>query len=857
MIIHTKEIIDGCIENLNIYYNTNIYTQKYLAKIFNSKDDNKINLLLNNIKCIITDYNFRILFYENNEINFNSVDYKFFKINDLDELYYHFDRFDDIKILGIFNKFIIENEEEIKSYFKKKILNPKFKLLIFKRRILMDFLIGMNIIQKPIKYKDIHFLPSELTKYINKFDFCSDIIFINETIQNIKNNTFVFTPKLINTLTRILNASTNKLFLKEPQICYILNALNKKNHIHQSFIDKLKQHGFIYAIDIMKEKFNINCYFDTDNIIKEDNGKLFEYLLTNKKINISNLTMKFIYNVLYQNKINIINVIIKYNCNLNEHLTILYTMKSTTNWQQRTRYNFLMIKDKTKFAKILALTEKMGFIVDENILFHIISNLLNTEIINYIEKLKLKISDIIELLVINKCWGVIDIIFNNDKYNYSKETYINNIYEILKRIKSKVSNSSLLEIYNYHMSKYKIKPPKILKNIAFFALNLNFIKKLVEKYNFKYTLDDINKYISLLKKKTYNLNYKNKSEKIHNFIININYLSNKFIEIKKIYESNVFYQNIKYICRIFDKTYLFMIKNNQIELNNKTINGIINIIILTSNISTFKYIYEKYKHKLDINKLLTIEINEVIFVFLINEIIKNKKQINQEIQEKMISNYFNGLINQYSLNYLINNKLITINEQIITLLVLETIYFYRSGIILINALKLYPFINYKTFEYIEFYIISKQYLKPMTGKRRFFSRDNIIIDIFTEIIDLKNKLTIIQKNNTPYKIMNLDFDIDESNLVNTQVKYNYFAEHNYTVDNINNAIDINSDNESNDEHIEIIKDKSESESESENETESENENESENESENENIEENLIIKDMIDYPKKGLIKIVD
>ena len=183
------------------------------------------------------------------------------------------------------------------------------------------------------------------------------------------------------------------------------------------------------------------------------------------------------------------------------------------------------------------------------------------KILEYIEKYDLIINDVIPIIVQNKLWSVLNKIFSDIKYKYSKDEYIKNIYILLSKIEKSIPISTYIEIYNYNITKYKIKPNNSLKKIAFNALDINLIKKLVEKYNFKYTLANVKKYMSRLNRNKNGWNYFNCQNKIYALVLIIDYLSNNFEEIKLIYKDNRFYTEIRKITRkINDKITLYLLK---------------------------------------------------------------------------------------------------------------------------------------------------------------------------------------------------------------------------------------------------------------------------------------------------------
>ena len=493
-VLSTKNTISKCSHILNIHFNTNIYTESHLIELLNSTDINKIDTILNIIQKNDLGLEIPTLLYELEGVNLNLLDIKYFKIKDLDFIIKNIKKFSTARIIEIFNYFIIQNEEKLRSYFASNWFNSSFKLKITKEPILYDFLTGIGIIDKKSNYKSSKQLPETLLTFINNDYLCEDVNFINDTIDSIREGNFICPSNFIGKLNTILNVKTSKLILKEQQLCEIICGLKRNIVNNDIFIDRLNYHGFIFAMGIMKEQFNIDCYSGyyygfNKKIIQEDNGKLFEYMLVNNKIDIKKLTEAFLYKILHENKINIINVIAKYKCNFNDTITNMLT-ENLKSWRNR-RYSLLNNHNKTRFLEILGLCEKMGYIVNEDVFLHILKFFSDDKIIEYIDKWNLEIKDIIHIFVINKQWSVISKIVNDNKYNFSYETYINCIYETLGKVKTKVSIDTYLEIYNYCITNYKIKPQKSLKSVAFFALNLNFIKKLVQKYNFKYTLSDI------------------------------------------------------------------------------------------------------------------------------------------------------------------------------------------------------------------------------------------------------------------------------------------------------------------------------------------------------------------------------
>ena len=761
--------INICFEKLNKTLNANQYTKKYVSDIFNSKDVCKINDLIKTFFENLSNDDFNLLVYQNKDVDLNFVDNKFFKVECLNLIDKKIKSFNTKKLLDIFNKFIILNEKELKIYFKIKNLNTYHKGSIINEPIILDYLIGLDIIDKPKDYKGSDYIPATLKKCLDNTNINEDIKFIENTLNKINDGTFKCTSKFIIKLNKILDAKTEKLFIKEQQICKIIMHCKKKYLNDYTFIDRLNYHGFLYAMNLMKEKYNINCFLNysfgiNKKIIKEDNGKIFEYYLKNNIINLKKLNEYFIFNILENNKTNIINVIAKYKCNFTEQITNLLTEKMHS-WRFR-RNTIFKKRDKEKVRTMIKVCEHMGYNINNDVFMHIFKFYSDEEILKNIDKRKIEIKQIMCDLIKNKCWNVIKNILADEKYNYSLTNYLSDLNENLKNIKKKVQLFDYLEIYNYNLIRYKLNPTKSLKKEALNALNINMIKKLVEKYGMVYTLEDVENYlINRNNFRKYGWTYLNRKQKMYNVAVIVNYLSNKFENIKKIYENNAFYKYISNIYRISQELYLYMFKNNQISINKKLR---LKDIILNINDETIEYIIDKYNMNLK-----NIIIKEKIFNEDILKILL-KKNIGTLPEETILFEYLCGNISQNFMILLIKNNHFKINSKIITFMILALIEeTYFIGKIIFDIFVKYPFINYKTFEYIENYYHTN--LENMPSKKNYlrvkFYRLNRYL---ATIISMKNNLIIVNENNSCYKM--LIFDIDENNLDISQQQFKNYED---------------------------------------------------------------------------------
>jgi hypothetical protein len=308
---------NNLLKKLNDLHNEKIYTKQFLTDIFNSGDNIKIeNFLLQAAKTLDKE-EILSLIYKLNRINLNLLDVNFFKFENLDLILVNLKKFTVEKLFEIFNIFIINHEFELKIKLEKS--HNKIKLI--NCPTLNDYLIGMKIIKKPEKYDFINCLPSNNAGCIKKVDLYEDYNFINRTIAEIKSNKFKYVNNVMTKLIKFLNVSSKNLIITENQLCEIIRGL-KKYHVQDiTFITKLNYHGFVFAMDLMKEKFNIDCYSNygygvNKKLIDEDNGIVFEYMLKNNKINLHKLNVQFIFLILNGKKNNIINVLIKYKCDL-------------------------------------------------------------------------------------------------------------------------------------------------------------------------------------------------------------------------------------------------------------------------------------------------------------------------------------------------------------------------------------------------------------------------------------------------------------------------------------------------------------------------------------------------------------
>lgn len=761
-------IIDDSLIKLNELDNTAIYTEQYLTEIFNSKENLKKDILMTQLSKILVKDDISLLIYKLEKIDLNLFDTNFFKISDLDLIMANLKKLNTRKILEIFNNFIINHDTELKISLKNKMSKMCGKIKLFNEPILYDYLTGMNVITKNQKCKD---KSVDCGLYndchdIKNVDLNEDYNFINGIIQKIKCNKFHCTTGTMTKLVKILNAPSTKLVITENQLCEIIRGLKKKYAQNANFIIKLNYHGFVFAMDIMKEKFNINCrdiYEANRKLIEEDNGVLFEYMLKHNKINLSKLDEQFVFKILKGKKINIVNVLIKYKCDLSIPITNILLSRSSSYLTRK--YNINQMRDKVAVFEMITLCEKMGYIINDEVFYHILKFLPDEKILEYIEKNNLIIEDVLPFIVKNKSWNLLNKLFVDKKY--SKEEYVKNIYKLFSKIKSSISISTYIEIYNYHIAKYKIKPSLSFKRVAFCALELNLIKKLVEKYNFKYTLENVKNYMCGLNRKKNNWNYYNRQNKIHALVLIIDYLSNKFEEIKLIYHDNQFYRKLRKITwRLSDKTILFLLKNKQIKVDKEIFVDVMN----SDSPNSLKYMLKNDSNSIDISdrSFLENDISSKNLIILLDHMNKNNIKISQD---ELLLSFMNGSFDVSSINYLIDNKILEINTKIITLLVLNIVdmEYYYSGDILIKALHIYPKISAKTFEYIENLITNKKNIKYHKTRYRNHRRSDLSLEYLINIVEMKNQLTIISEDALPYKILNME--IDENNLAEAQINF--------------------------------------------------------------------------------------
>ncbi len=452
------------------------------------------------------------------------------------------------------------------------------------------------------------------------------------------------------------------------------------------------------------------------------------------------------------------------------------------------------MRDKSKMLEMIILCEKIGYIMCDEVFYHILKFLPDEKILSYIEKNNLLMDDVIPFIVKNKLWNILTNIFSDKKYKYSEDEYLKNIYKLFNKIKTLVSVSEYLSIYNYHIAKYKLKPTISLKKVALNAVDINFVKKLVEKYNFKYTLANVTNYISKINRRKNGWNYNNHENKIYRIVLIINYLSNKFDEIKLIYENNKLYESIRKIsCRINDKTILYLLKNNQMQINQEVFFKMIHRDLPDS----LKYILNNNNNNaINIKKTIissTIISNNNLITLFEHMINKNNEKLKQD---ELLYYFLNGFYGTKCLIYLIDTKILEINTKIITLLVLDTIENCYDSDILIKALYLCPTISAKVFDYIQRLIIIIKQEKYSKTKHQRYSPKARLLQCLINIVEMKNQLTITDENEPLYKFLNIE--IDENNLIETQ--YNFAcALDNYNLKIENLVADSESNNESDDE----------------------------------------------------------
>ena len=771
-----NDFIEKSLIKINDSQDSTTYSEKYLIETFNSNDSTKIEQLMSQLLQNSDKENISLLIYKLDEINLDLFDVNFFKISDLELIMTNFKRFSIAKLFEIFNNFIINHESQLRTLLKIKILKLRGKIKLTSVPILYDYLVGMKIIKKTErqKIKDVNYVLANVKNTLINIDLNKDYNFINKTIQEIKNNKFNCTSGTMIKLIKFLNAPSKKIIITENQLCEIIRGLKKKYANNAGFITKLNYHGFIFAMDLMKEKFNIDCfsrysYSVNKKIIDEDNGVIFEYLLKHNKINLQKMNEHFVYKILKENKNNIINVLIKYKCDLSIQITNLLLGKFTS--YSRTKRGFSKIRDKSHVLEMIMLCEKIGYVINEEVFYHILKFFPDDKILEYIEKYDLIINDVIPIIVQNKLWSVLNKIFSDIKYKYSKDEYIKNIYILLSKIEKSIPISTYIEIYNYNITKYKIKPNNSLKKIAFNALDINLIKKLVEKYNFKYTLANVKKYMSRLNRNKNGWNYFNCQNKIYALVLIIDYLSNNFEEIKLIYKDNRFYTEIRKITRkINDKITLYLLKKNQIKVTK----DILKDIIRHDSPDSLRYILENNNKIINISKKILTEndASSKNVIILLDYMNKNNIKISQD---EILCGYLNGYFDTSCMTYLIDNKMFEINTQIITLLVLDVVCNYYNGDILMKSLYLFPKISKNTFEYVQTVIIRKKQEKYHKTKFNRYSRIDKLLKNLTHIAEMTKQLTIINEEVRPYKLLNIE--IDENDLTETQKKFTHCAEY--------------------------------------------------------------------------------
>jgi hypothetical protein len=760
--VSSKYKFDKYFSKINNSLNTDIYKTKYVLNIFSSNDIVKINELINLLQNNLSKDEFNDVIFNYPNVNLNLIDNKYFKIDNFETIIKNAKKFNSSKLLGILNNFIIFHEKELKFFFKIKKNNSYHKNFIISEPIIYDYLSQSNIVDKSDNYKGVDYIPPNLLSYLNTNIWNDDISFINDTIKKIKEKNFINSHNIVKRLNKIMNTSTNQLIIKEQQLCLIINNLKKEYVNHDNFIDKLSYHGFVFAMNLIKQKFNIDCfskYFLGFNkkIIQEDNGKLFEYLIVNNKIDTKKLDKKFIYDLLDKNKENIINIIGKHKCNFDEQITKILTKKKVSFYYRRGNYcNIFGIKNKKKCINMIKLCEKMGYIITKNVFTNIIGFYSDNEILENISKWKIEIDEIIHLLVKEKRWNLITTIFEDKKFNYFESTYIKNIHDILKTIKKTENIHDYLSICNYHLNKYNIVPPTNLKNDALYGLNFNLVKKLVENYKVKYSSKIIKNFLmTKTKLRKYGWSYYNRSYKIHTIVVIINYLSTKFEDIKKFYKDSEFIKSITKISnRIYEKTYLLLFENKELNLSDK--NEIINIMESLSSNSLLTLLE---KNNCELKNLVKEHqfLNENIY----RAYLEKYKVKTLPFETILLSLFYSDIKKDFVNNLVLNDKLL-INTNHVTFLTLAmTDSSYLLTNILLNVLMKYPSINHKTFKYIQDKVVHYDE-NGFTKNKYRRNNEKKIYECFKLIVDMKDNLTIISKDNPPYKIFN--YTIDEQNL---------------------------------------------------------------------------------------------
>jgi hypothetical protein len=724
------------------YKNTNCSKQQ-LIQILNSKENKKINKLIDQLSKTLLRNDIFLLFYELDQNIFNSVESSLFKIEDLVFILGNLKKFHVTKLLEIFNNFIISDETQLKLLLKNKLSKVTDKIKILDEPILNDYLKGLNIIETDTPNTNTNNTNNTNT-LLSISNLNTDYNFVNGIIKKIEQGTFICSQKIMNRLIKILNVPSKKSPITENQLCEIIKGLKKKYVQNKSFIAKLNYHGFIYAIDLIKKKFNTQCKNVNQiyiQIIKEDNGELFEYMLKNNKINVSNFDEKIVFQILKEKKINIINVLIKYKCDLSVPITKILTKKNVI--RRANKYNIERIKEKTKAFEMITLCEKLGYLINNDVFCDILTFLPDEKILEYIESKKQFKEKI-----------------------YSKTEYIKNIHLIMNNIKKTITVSQYVEIYAYHITKYKVTPTTHIKSDVFRSLKIKLVKILVEEYNFKFTLENIESYMCVYGKNGWWV-YDNSEKNTYKLVLLIDYLSNKFPKIKSIYQNNNLYKKLRKMTHKFsDETILFLLNNKQIIINEELLGDIMKQdrpLLLTS----IKYILQnwqesiKYIKKIFVTNYVSMGYLPILFDFM------NLHSITIT-QEEVLSKIFNKQINEELILYLIDCKILQIDTKIITLFVLLVIETHEHESILIKALGLYKKITRKTFEHIQ---NATQNMKEELKSKKIYLDYYMkkIIKIFESIIQMKNQFTIIEENINSYKILGIE--IDENNFDKSQKNY--------------------------------------------------------------------------------------
>jgi hypothetical protein len=262
-----------------------------------------------------------------------------------------------------------------------------------------------------------------------------------------------------------------------------------------------------------------------------------------------------------------------------------------------------------------------------------------------------------------------------------------------------------------------------------------------------------------------------------------------YLLLKKIY-----YQiNDEIIINIFKKNLL------NLEIEDNIISG----LIYNSNYKVLEFLLNHNKMIIKTDHILMAGYTFDIFKLLITNLPENTIFSNDEI----LLGIKDECLSDDTVIYLIENKYLKLSPNVITFLLVLNCDYPKN--IIIKIIQLYPYINYKVYEIItQIYNMFQQNIfnNIYSGymKRKFKK----IIMQFDYIIKNKNSLNIIQIDNPPYILANININEANLNFINNILEINNDNNHHQNIDYVDYEyiddddvnIDENSDIDTDDEN---------------------------------------------------------